>query len=73
MASKEKLKITSTSIASDAVDMSTRLMTRIRFLQDRVPEDEWQFDEKLQALFDALDALEDAAAELENTDFIFPE
>lgn len=73
MASKEKLKITSTSIASDAVDMSTRLMTRIRFLQDRVPEDEWQFDEKLQALFDALDALEDAAAELEDTDFIFPE
>jgi hypothetical protein len=73
MASKEKLKITSTSIASDAVDMSTRLMTRIRFLQDRIPEDEWQFDEKLQALFDALDALEDAAAELEGTDFIFPE
>ena len=73
MASKEKLKITSTSIASDAVEMSTRLMTRIRFLQDRIPEVEWQFDEKLQALFDALDALEDAAAELEDTDFIFPE
>lgn len=73
MASKEKLKITSTSIASDAVEMSTRLMTRIGHLQDRIPEDEWQFDEKLQALFDALDALEDAAAELEDTDFIFPE
>jgi hypothetical protein len=69
---KQKLKNTADGIANDAVEMSTRLMTRIGFLQDGIPEDEWQFDEKLQALFDALDALEDAAAELESTDFIFP-
>jgi hypothetical protein len=73
MANKEKLKITATSIASDAVEMSTRLMTRIGHLQDRIPEDEWQFDEKIQALFDALDVMEDAAAELEAAEFIFPE
>ncbi len=69
---KEKLKNTADGIANDAVKYTTRLMTRITFLQDGIPEDEFEFDEKLEALFNALDAVEDAAIALEGQNFIFP-